>query len=43
VLALALFGKSNWFLLLASVGAPIYFVLLIFLAARERARDSVPA
>ncbi|HME83908.1 MAG TPA: CDP-alcohol phosphatidyltransferase family protein [Roseiarcus sp.] len=43
VLVLALFGKSNWFLLLASVGAPIYFVLLIFLAARERARKSVPA
>jgi phosphatidylglycerophosphate synthase len=36
VLALALFGKSNWFLVLASVGAPIFFFLLLFLAARER-------
>lgn len=35
VLALALFGKANWFLLLASVGAPIYFLLLVFLAVRE--------
>jgi 1L-myo-inositol 1-phosphate cytidylyltransferase / CDP-L-myo-inositol myo-inositolphosphotransferase len=33
---LALFGKSNWFLLLASIGAPIFFFLLVFLAARER-------
>jgi len=32
----ALFGKANWFLLLASVGAPIFFFLLVFLAARER-------
>ncbi len=36
VLLLALFGKSNWFLLLAALGAPIYFCLVIFLAARER-------
>src|SRR5271163_686904 len=36
VLALALFGKSNWFLLLAGMGAPIYFCLVLFLAARER-------
>jgi 1L-myo-inositol 1-phosphate cytidylyltransferase / CDP-L-myo-inositol myo-inositolphosphotransferase len=36
VLALALFGKSNWFLLLAGLGAPIYFCLVLFLAARER-------
>jgi 1L-myo-inositol 1-phosphate cytidylyltransferase / CDP-L-myo-inositol myo-inositolphosphotransferase len=35
VLLLALFGKSNWFLLLAALGAPIYFCLVIFLAARE--------
>jgi phosphatidylglycerophosphate synthase len=32
----ALFGKSSWFLLLASVGAPIFFFLLVFLALRER-------
>jgi hypothetical protein len=36
VLILALFGKSNWFLLLASVGAPVFFFLLVFLAVRER-------
>ena len=36
VVVLALFGKSSWFLILASVGAPAYFFLLVFLAARER-------
>jgi len=33
---LALFGKANWFLLLAAVGAPIFFLLLVVLALRER-------
>jgi phosphatidylglycerophosphate synthase len=32
VLFLALFGKSNWFLVLAAAGAPIFFLLLLFLA-----------
>ena len=36
VLILALFGRSNWFLLLAALGAPIYFLLVLFLAMRER-------
>lgn len=36
VVVLALFGKSSWFLLLASVGAPIFFFLLVVLAVRER-------
>jgi 1L-myo-inositol 1-phosphate cytidylyltransferase / CDP-L-myo-inositol myo-inositolphosphotransferase len=36
VILLALFGKSNWFLLMAALGAPIYFLLVLFLAARER-------
>ena len=36
VLILALLGKSNWFLVLAAVGAPIFFFLLLFLAVRER-------
>jgi 1L-myo-inositol 1-phosphate cytidylyltransferase / CDP-L-myo-inositol myo-inositolphosphotransferase len=36
VLLLALFGRSNWFLLLAAIGAPTYFCLVLFLAARER-------
>jgi len=35
VLILALLGKSNWFLVLAAVGAPIFFFLLLLLAARE--------
>ena len=43
VLALALFGKSNWFLLLAAVGAPIYLFLVIFLAARERGLKTIRA
>ena len=38
VLFLALFGKSDWFLVLAAAGAPIFFFLLLFLAARERLR-----
>jgi phosphatidylglycerophosphate synthase len=36
VVILALFGKSNWFLVLAAVGAPIFFFLLVALAVRER-------
>ena len=32
----ALFDKSSWFLFAASLGAPIFFFLLIFLAVRER-------
>jgi phosphatidylglycerophosphate synthase len=36
VLILALFGKSNWFLVMAAAGAPIFFLLLLFLAVRER-------
>jgi hypothetical protein len=32
----ALFGKASWFLVLAAVGAPVFFLLLIILAARER-------
>jgi 1L-myo-inositol 1-phosphate cytidylyltransferase / CDP-L-myo-inositol myo-inositolphosphotransferase len=33
---IALFGKSSWFLVMAAVGAPIFFLLLIALALRER-------
>ena len=39
VVALGLFGKANWFLLLAALGAPTYFVLLVFLAVRERVAE----
>ncbi|MBV9290068.1 MAG: CDP-alcohol phosphatidyltransferase family protein [Hyphomicrobiales bacterium] len=35
VLILALAGKSNWFLALAAIGAPIYLLLLLIVAARE--------
>jgi 1L-myo-inositol 1-phosphate cytidylyltransferase / CDP-L-myo-inositol myo-inositolphosphotransferase len=35
VILLALFGRSNWFLVLAGIGAPIYFFLVLF-AARPR-------
>jgi phosphatidylglycerophosphate synthase len=41
VLILAFFGKSNWFLLLAGPGAPIYFCLVLFLAARERLAETL--
>ncbi len=36
VILLALFGRSSWFLVMAGIGAPIYFVLVLF-AARRRA------
>jgi 1L-myo-inositol 1-phosphate cytidylyltransferase / CDP-L-myo-inositol myo-inositolphosphotransferase len=35
VILLALFGRSNWFLVMAGIGAPIYFFLVLF-AARPR-------
>jgi hypothetical protein len=41
VVILALFGKSNWFLVLAAVGAPIFFLLLVFLVLRERVQSSI--
>jgi len=43
---LALFGKANWLLLLAAVGAPMFFLLLVLLQSRQiiseakRARSS---
>jgi hypothetical protein len=36
VILLALFGRSSWFLVMAGIGAPIYFILVLF-AARPRA------
>jgi phosphatidylglycerophosphate synthase len=36
VILLALFGRSNWFLVMAGIGAPVYF-LLVLLAARPQA------
>ena len=40
VLILALFGKSDWFLVLAAAGAPIFFLLLLFVAVRERVQTA---
>jgi hypothetical protein len=37
VILLALFGRSNWFLVMAGIGAPIYFLLVLF-ASRPQAR-----
>jgi phosphatidylglycerophosphate synthase len=36
VALLAFAGRSDWFVLLAGIGAPIYCLLVVFLAARER-------
>ena len=33
VILLALFGRSDWFLVLAGIGAPVYFLLVLFAAA----------
>ena len=44
IVALALIGKATWVLLLASLGAPTYFFLLVFLAVREQtAKTSTPS
>jgi 1L-myo-inositol 1-phosphate cytidylyltransferase / CDP-L-myo-inositol myo-inositolphosphotransferase len=32
VILLALFGKSSWFLVMAGIGAPVYFFLVLFAA-----------
>lgn len=38
VVALSLFGKASWFLVLTGIGAPVYFVLLLIVATREAGR-----
>ena len=38
VLILAYFGKASWFLALTGIGAPIYLILLIVVALRDRTR-----
>ena len=40
VLILSLFGKANWFLVMAAVGAPIFFLGLVALALAEERKDS---
>jgi 1L-myo-inositol 1-phosphate cytidylyltransferase / CDP-L-myo-inositol myo-inositolphosphotransferase len=37
VIALSAFGKAHWFLILASIGTPIFFGLLLWVGARRRA------
>jgi phosphatidylglycerophosphate synthase len=37
VIALSAFGKAHVFLILASIGTPIFFVLLVWVGARRRA------
>jgi 1L-myo-inositol 1-phosphate cytidylyltransferase / CDP-L-myo-inositol myo-inositolphosphotransferase len=41
VILLALFGRSNWFLVLAGIGAPIYFFLVLFAARPSSAPKGV--
>jgi phosphatidylglycerophosphate synthase len=38
VIALSLFGKASWFLVAAAIGAPMFFILLLVVALRERRR-----
>jgi len=37
VIVLSAFGKAHWFLILASIGTPIFFLLLLWVGARRRA------
>ena len=37
IVAMAAFGKAHWFLIFASVGTPIFFLLLLSIGARRRA------
>ena len=36
VVLLALFGRSSWFLVLAAIGAPVYFALVLFASRAPR-------
>src|SRR5438445_88842 len=37
VIVLSAFGKAHWFLILASIGTPIFFLLMLWVLARRRA------
>lgn len=41
VLGLSLFGKASWFLVLTAIGAPVYFFLLLIVAAREAGSSKI--
>ena len=43
VVLLALVGRSNWFLILAAIGAPIYFALVLFAARAPARKEPRPA
>ncbi len=42
VVLLALFGQSSWFLILAAIGAPVYFVLVLFASRPQGAIKIFP-
>jgi hypothetical protein len=37
VIVMSALGKAHWFLILASIGTPIFFLLLFWVGARRRA------
>jgi len=37
VIVMSAFGKAHWFLILASIGTPIFFGLVLWVGARRRA------
>lgn len=41
VVGLSLFGMASWFLVLAAIGAPVYLLLLLVVAAREAGSTEV--
>jgi phosphatidylglycerophosphate synthase len=43
VILLALFGRSNWFLVMAGIGAPIYFLLVLFAARQQGSLGESPS
>jgi phosphatidylglycerophosphate synthase len=42
VILLALFGRSNWFLVMAGIGAPIYFFLVLFATRPQGSLEESP-
>ena len=42
VLLLSIPGKAAWFLAMAAVGAPVFFILLLIIASKDRRARPVP-
>jgi len=42
VAILAFFGKAHWFLVMAAVGAPVFFLVLLAIARRGRLAEKAP-